>query len=132
VGEQNLRNVFAARVLGGDEATGLTRLRFGPSEAAHLLFGPPQDHLPPALHVAVRPEDIALSHDRLSGTSIRNQLDGTIERVTLHDKRALLLVNVGVELLVRVSVQTVREMQLERGKRVCCLIKAAAVRYLTD
>ncbi len=129
IGERHLSNVFPARVLGCDEASGLTRLQFNPASASRVLYGPPRAEGVTGVHVSIGPEDIALSHAPVEGTSIRNQLPGRIERVTLHDHRALVLVDVGVELLVRVSVQTVREMQLEEGKQIWCLIKAAAVRY---
>jgi molybdate transport system ATP-binding protein len=130
VGEQHLSNVLRVQSQGIDQRTGLMCLQLGDRSEAPILFGSPLAAEERPTRIAIRPEDIALSQQRLEGTSIRNQLRGRIERITVHERRALVLVNIGVPLLVRVSVQTVREMQLEPGREVWCLIKAAAVRYL--
>ncbi|MFG0251238.1 MAG: TOBE domain-containing protein, partial [Phycisphaerales bacterium JB038] len=130
VGEQHLSNVLRVQSQGIDARNGLMRLRLGASSEAPILYGSPREEDEDPTRIAVRPEDIALSRQRLEGTSIRNQLRGRIERLTVHERRALVRVNIGISLLVRVSVQTVREMQLEPGREVWCLIKAAAVRYL--
>ena len=134
VGDQNLTNVLAATCVKTDEALGLVRLKLDcPAEQNCEILAPPRDIKEGGkVYVSLRPEDIALSREKLTGTSIRNQLPGTVTGLTEYHKRALLRINIGVDVFVRVSMQTVREMQLQVGRPVICLIKAAAVRYLNS
>jgi len=86
-----------------------------------------------SVHIAIRPSDIALARTRVEGVSIRNQLPGTVARVTQHAGRAIVEVAVaetGTPLLVEVSLRTVREMALQPGAPAWALIKSNAVAYV--
>ena len=87
--------------------------------------------VPPLENVSIRPEDIALARDKVSGISIQNQLPGNVRALTKHPDRAVLEIAVGgTPLIVEVSHRTVTEMSLAPGRAVHCLIKSNAVRYI--
>jgi molybdate transport system ATP-binding protein len=68
--------------------------------------------------VVLRPEDIALARGPVEHLSMQNQLPGRLVRVLEPSRRALCVVDVGVELLVEVTPQAVADMQLAPGQRV--------------
>ncbi|GMU22479.1 MAG: spermidine/putrescine ABC transporter ATP-binding protein [Phycisphaerae bacterium] len=132
-----LENVLLVRIAEHWSDEGLTRLEVLPDETGEVagtgvdLWGP---IVPRAvgeqLHVAVRPEDIAISVGPVEGTSIRNQLRGRVVRLTEPAGRGLLEVDIGTRLLVEISLKSVHVLALAPGSRVHCLLKAHAVRYL--
>jgi len=126
-------NVTALTVHSHDEEAGLTTFVLGDRTAPPppRLLGPLTDR--PAgerLHASIRPEDVALSLEPVTGISIRNQLPGRVRTVTAHPDRALAEIDAGVPILVEISHRTVREMGLAPGRAVWCLIKSNAVRYV--
>jgi molybdate transport system ATP-binding protein len=80
--------------------------------------------------VAIRPEDVALARHPVDQVSIRNQIPGRVVRVAPHPPDVLVQVDAGVTLLARIIEPAAREMALEPGASVWCLLKAGAVRYL--
>lgn len=126
-------NVLPATVADHDEPAGLTGLtlaRAGGGGPPVRLVGPLAGHAAgTALFVTIRPGDIALARGRVEGISIRNQLPGTVRTITRQPDRAIVEVDVGATLLVEVSHQTVREMELANGRDVWCLVKSNAVGY---
>ncbi len=74
----------------------------------------------------LRPEDIALARGPVEHLSMQNQLPGRLLRVLEPSRRALCVVDVGVELLVEVTPQALADMQLEPGQRVWAMFKASA------
>jgi molybdate transport system ATP-binding protein len=129
-------NVLRLTVRGHDRAAGLTRLTGPPREegdAGATLLGPLADLAADrVVHVAVRPEDIALARAPVSGISIQNQLPGRIVDVTTHADRAVVEIDadLGRTLLVEVSHRTVASMDLGPGVALTCLVKSNAVRYV--
>lgn len=84
--------------------------------------------------VAVRPEDVMLAKDRLHGVSARNQLRGTVERVSgLHGRR-LVHVRVGptedAVLRAELTRDAMLDLGIEVGTEVVCVIKTSAFRWL--
>lgn len=128
VSSLGLQNVLELELESSSAVDGLTSLLL---PGGLRLRGPPA---PPGVHrrvsVAIRPEDVALSLGRLSGISIQNQLEGRVLRVTGHDGRDLVVVDVGVLLFVEVSLKTVADLAIAPGRPVVCLIKANAVRFV--
>ncbi|MCP3903561.1 MAG: molybdenum ABC transporter ATP-binding protein [Planctomycetes bacterium] len=126
-------NVLRLRLLVHDERAGMSRFRLiGSADAPDTELVGPITTLPKNASVlaAVRPEDIALALAPVEGISIRNQVRGLVTRVSTHADRSLAEVDIGAPVLVEVSHQTVREMALEPGRPVRCLIKSNALRYL--
>jgi len=74
----------------------------------------------------LRPEDIALARGPVEHLSMQNQLPGRLVRVLEPSRRALCIVDVGVELLVEVTPQALADMQLAPGQRVWAMFKASA------
>lgn len=80
-----------------------------------------------SLAIAVRPADIALAISRPTKTSIQNQLDGRVTRLSRRGGGALVEVDAGPMLLVSVGEAAVDALGLAPGRDVVCLIKASAI-----
>lgn len=89
--------------------------------------------------VAVRPEDVMLSRERLQGVSARNQLPGTVRRITgIHGRRLVHVVlgngaregGEGGVLRAEITQAALGELGLEVGARVWCVVKTSAFRWL--
>ncbi len=79
------------------------------------------------MNVSLRPEDIALTLERIPNISIRNQLPGKIIKVIQKDNRNYCLVDVGIKLLVSITHASLLKMELAEGKKVWCLFKSMAL-----
>ncbi len=125
-----LLNVLPMEVVARDAEGGTTRLRPEVSPDAPTWVGPSESSGAQRLHCALRPEDIALVRESIQGSSIQNQIPGTLVHLVASDHRFLVVVDVGVKLLAEVTGHAVQELGLEPGQRIHCLFKAQAVRYL--
>ena len=81
--------------------------------------------------VGLRSEDIIVARERLTQTSARNVLAGTIREIVRLPDQAELIVDCGVELKVGVTVGTLTVLDLRAGGEVFLLIKARAVHLAT-
>ncbi|MFO0829088.1 MAG: molybdenum ABC transporter ATP-binding protein [Phycisphaerales bacterium] len=130
--DRGMRNVMAARVVRHEPQDGVTvveldatdgRLReievarVDASEGANVVL-------------SVQPADIALAAECVGPVSIRNQLAGVVTRCTLHERGAIVEVDVGSPLIVEISRRSVSTLELAAGKRIVCLIKSHAIRRL--
>ena len=79
--------------------------------------------------VSVRSSDIALSKQYLTGISIQNQIKGRICAVIRTPEHAVVQVDCGNALLAGVSLKALRDLHLQEGDSIYCLIKAHAFRY---
>ena len=124
----NLDNVLALEVDSHDTQTGLSFLKTpsGSTIAGSLVDA----EVGQELHIGLRPEDIVLALDKVTGISTRNQLPGQIKALIDEGTRVLALVDIGIELLVELTPGAIRELELEPGRSVVCLFKANALRYL--
>lgn len=129
-----LENVLRVEVAQHRPEDGLTVLKLSPAgdaSAEGQLLGPLLDcPLGTTLHVAIRPEDIALARAKVSGVSIQNQVRGRVGPLTVHGGRVLVEVDVGRPVLAELSLKAIQELGLEAGAAAYCLIKAHAIRYL--
>lgn len=84
------------------------------------------------VQVGLRPEDVMLSRQRLSGVSARNQLQGTVARVTPLHGRHLVHVDLGADqtLFAELTASALAELQVEPGASVVCVAKTSAFRWL--
>lgn len=123
-----LENVIPATVLSNDPDSGFTILKIKTHQIKLSLSGfPPGEKT----FVAVRPEDIILAREPVTGTSVQNQLEGRIEGVTLAGNRALVHVNIGETILAEVTIKASRELDLKEGGRIFCLIKSRSFSYIS-
>ncbi|MFQ5491518.1 MAG: molybdenum ABC transporter ATP-binding protein [Phycisphaerae bacterium] len=134
-----LENVLAVAAAEHRPADGLTVLQLSPAAddaptdptARNPLLGPLLDcPVGTELHVAIRPEDIALATGPVSGVSIQNQVPGRVGPITVHGGRVLVEVDVGRPLLAELSLKAIDQLGIAEGATVFCLIKAHAIRYL--
>lgn len=124
-----LVNVFTLQVRQQDADNGLTVL----VDASDRLtvVGPLCDTpVGQPVSISLYPEDVALALDHVDDISVRNQLQGTIVRLTAFRGQAFVEVDVGLPLLVEVTQQTVKSLRLDVGKPVWCLFKANAAKFL--
>jgi len=120
-------NVMRLTVVDHDAAAGLTRFAIGDA-AEPVLRGPLTNDAPGTKRwAAIRPEDVALSPERIERISIRNQVAGRIKTLTRHPDRTLAEIDIGTDLLVEISHETVSELNLTPGAPVHCLIKSNAI-----
>ncbi len=80
------------------------------------------------MKILIRPEDISISLQPVMQISLRNQIQGTIEKIFSKDGLSFCLVNAGEKILVEITEASLRNMNLEIGKTVYCLFKSAALR----
>jgi molybdopterin-binding protein len=80
--------------------------------------------------VAIRPEDIALARGHVPATSIRNQLRARVMRRAEHAGGILVEMDVGQPLLVQITGEAARELDVRPGAELCCLVKSTAIRSL--
>lgn len=131
-----------AEALGSKAALGLRRERTGPVNVLRVTdvrqdgesclgrLGQQIVHLPPIDRVLPRevlvqclPSDIVLSDHDVSGISARNHLRGVVRQLTPISHVVFVAVDVGQLLWCEVTPDAVRELGLEAGREVVCLVK---------
>ena len=80
------------------------------------------------MRILIRPEDISISLQAVAQISLRNQIQGVIEKVFSKDGLSFCLVNAGEKVLVEITEASLKKMNLEVGKKVYCLFKSAALK----
>lgn len=129
-------------VLGRKEALALRDESAGPVNVLHIehversngfhlgRLGEQFLHLPPSseaveapLVVQCLPRDIILSSHDVSGVSARNHLRGVVREVVAVSQVVFVAVDVGQLLWCEVTPEAVRELELQPGRAVVCLIK---------
>ncbi|MFV0378760.1 MAG: molybdenum ABC transporter ATP-binding protein [Mangrovibacterium sp.] len=129
-GKHSLLNALSMRVVRADEETGITHVCFGEShnwikvlvEKSQRVYKKGDE-----LKLFIASDDIALSSKRLPYVTIQNQLDGIILDIIVRENTRLCLVNVGFPLVVEVTAESLRRMDIEVGASVWCLFKSVAI-----
>ena len=121
-------NLFAGRVIEQRPGDGVTVV-----ELAGARLEAAYNALPIGTHVTVgvRAEDIIIARARLTDTSARNVLAGTIKQIILTPEQTELIVDCGIELKVSITAGTLAALDLHEGSAVFLLIKARAVHLVT-
>lgn len=78
--------------------------------------------------VLIRPEDIAVSLSRVEGISLRNQVEGIVEKIFSRHGYSFCLVDAGEKLLVEITEASRKKMMLEPGRTIYCLFKSVALK----
>lgn len=127
-----LLNVMPMIILEVDAAEGLTYMVPEGCEQAEAWIGPGLESEEMRLcHVALRPEDIALTKDVPRQISIQNRCRAKVLNLVNHQRRCICVLEVtGYRLLAEVTPHAVHELGLKIGDSVTCLFKAQALRYL--
>ncbi|MDX9883962.1 MAG: molybdenum ABC transporter ATP-binding protein [Prolixibacteraceae bacterium] len=76
------------------------------------------------------PEDVSLSLSRLEGISAQNQLEGKLLQMKPDGRNRICRVDVGFQVLVRITARSVEKLNLEEGRKVFCLFKTSAIKNL--
>ncbi|MBL8794741.1 MAG: molybdenum ABC transporter ATP-binding protein [Planctomycetia bacterium] len=90
----------------------------------------PAAHTGPEVRVRFLARDVALARAVVEGVSVRNQLRGRIRELVPFAERVLVAVDVGQFLWAEVTTEAVREMALQPGDAVVCLLKTTAMQLL--
>lgn len=80
------------------------------------------------LRVLIRPEDISLSLTPISGISVRNQIEGIIEKIIEKDGFSFCLVDAGEKILVEITEASRHSLGLTKGLKVFCLFKSVSLK----
>lgn len=136
----DLVNMVRLRVAEHHAGEGLTQFtlydapcRTSSNQREPSIKGPLADCDPGSLLVGmVRPEDIIVSLAPVEYISARNQLRGRIVRIIKRQSQTLCCVDIGTELITDVTHISSDELELHPGKKVWCLFKTHAMRYLFE
>lgn len=127
-----LLNVMPMIILEVDQNEGLTYMVPEGCEGADAWIGPGlEDDTMRLCHVALRPEDIALTKEVPRQISIQNRCRAKVLNLVMHQRRCICVLDVGgYRLLAEVTPHAIHELHLNVGDQVTCLFKAQALRYL--
>ena len=123
--EHGFENVLQVEIIESRADEGVSRVRCFDQE---LLI--PYCALAPGRHlfVGVRADDIVLARSRPHGLSIRNAIAGEVVEIAEVGRTLLVYVDVGCRLAAKVTGAAVREMGLEVGDQLYCLMKTHSIR----
>ncbi len=125
LGEHGFENVLQVELLESPSGAGFSRARCGAQE---LKIPPVEQPAGQHIFIGLRADDIILSRRSPDGLSIRNALRGTIAQITFVDGTYLIYIDVGRRIAAKITGEALRELALEEGQEVFCLIKTNALR----
>lgn len=79
------------------------------------------------IKIFIPSDDIALSSRRLPNITIQNQLEGVITDVIKRESVRICVVDVGFPLLVEITAESLKRMDIGIGYPVWCLFKSVAI-----
>jgi len=79
------------------------------------------------IKVSLRGADVALSAKKVENISIKNQLQGTVESVFQHKNHMVCIVNCGIPVITRLTIDSAKKLALVPGKKIWCLFKSLAI-----
>ena len=82
--------------------------------------------------VSIRANDIALSRRYIDGISIQNQLKGQICALIPSGESLIVQIDCGRTLLAEITPGACRDMALQEGEDIYCLIKTRSIGYLAE
>ncbi|MDD5269234.1 MAG: ATP-binding cassette domain-containing protein [Methylococcales bacterium] len=82
--------------------------------------------------VSIRAKDIALSRSYINGISIQNQIRGRICALIPSGESLIVQVDCGSTLLAEITPGACRDMALQEGEDIYCLIKTHSITYLVE
>ena len=82
--------------------------------------------------VSIHAKDIALSRSYINGISIQNQIRGRICALIPSGESLIVQVDCGSTLLAEITPGACREMGLQEGEDIYCLIKTHSISYLVE
>jgi molybdate transport system ATP-binding protein len=120
-------NIFIGKVLHHQFEDGLTTMEI---ESCRLEVPLNDFPLGSQITIRIRSEDIIVSRERLTQTSARNVLQGTVKNIISDVDKTELVVFCGIDFKVSITPAAMRQLGLEIGSAVCLLIKARSIHLL--
>jgi molybdate transport system ATP-binding protein len=93
-----------------------------------LSLPPLDEPLPSPLFVECAPGEVMLSREEIDGVSTRNQLRGTVRQLVPVPEGVFVAVDVGQVVWSEVTPNAVRDLGLQTGTPVTCLIKTHSLK----
>ena len=120
-------NILVGRIAGHQPDEGISVVDL---DASRIVI--PRSQLAEGSRVTlgIRAEDIIISRERISRTSARNLLAGTVRHLLRDGERVELVADCGVDLKVRITPQAERALELAPGVEIFLLIKASSCHIL--
>lgn len=129
-GSTSLINAIDMRVVQAFPESGLTILK-GNGEGQELRIKCEQSRevyqKGQEIKVFIQADDIALSKEKLEHVSIQNQLAGKVTDIIQRADSQLCMVDVGFPLLVEISSESQKRMNIQKGSYIWCLFKSVAI-----
>ncbi len=82
------------------------------------------------IRFAIRPDDIALSTNKIENISIQNQLRGIVSDIIKTKESTFCVVDCGFDLIVELTDAAIKNLSIETGNEIFCLIKAKAIEII--
>ena len=121
-------NVLVGRIAGHQPEEGISIVEFG---ACRMVIPFSQLAEGSRVTLGIRAEDIIVSRERVSRTSARNLLAGTVKHLLRDEESIELVADCGVDLKVRITPQAEHALELAPGVEIYLLIKANSCHILS-
>jgi molybdate transport system ATP-binding protein len=130
LGIRQIDNILSVTIHSHDYAEGCSQA----SSFGLPLILPLRPYLPigEQTQVSIRANDIALSRHYIEGISIQNQLKGRICASIPSGESVVVQVDCGDTLLVEMTHRACKNMMLQEGEVIYCLIKAHSINCLSE
>jgi molybdate transport system ATP-binding protein len=126
--EEQIENIFDARLIAADAAIGTARIRL---RSGLELVVPANDKKPGSLlQVRIRGDDILVATKRPEGISAGNIFPGTVQKIDVINGQCILSVDAGEVFSVRLTASAVARLALAAGQGVFLIIKARSCAIL--
>jgi molybdate transport system ATP-binding protein len=79
------------------------------------------------IKIFINADDIALSRKFMPGITIQNQIEGTVTDLIKRNNTLLCIINVGFKLVVEITVESQKRLDILVGGNVWCLFKSVAI-----
>lgn len=79
------------------------------------------------IKIFIHANDIALSHEKLPQLSIQNQIKGRVQDLIRKDASLLCIIDAGFKLVVEITSESQRRMDIQIGNEIWCLFKSVAI-----
>ena len=76
------------------------------------------------IKICINAYDIALSGEFLSGITIQNQIEGTVDNLINRGSTLLCIENVGFRLVVEITVESQKRLNIITGSNAWCMFKS--------
>ncbi len=125
----NAFNVFKGRVVGNEPARGITKIvvEGAPDILLSLESEDAEYPIGKEVQVSLRGADVAVGLSRIPDISIRNQLEGTVEELFQHKNHLICIVDCGIKIITRLTLESGNNLRLAKGLQVFCLFKSLAI-----